>query len=91
MKIGFNIDFGFRRKYELVERDNEGGFFYQTLSNIFKGGKFKSYQHKVDVVLNNPAALMVISLNCDLFSMGKINSYKNEEIYTKQKFIKLQN
>ena len=80
MKIGFNIDFGFKRKYELVERDNEGGFFYQTLSNIFKGGKFKSYQHKVDVVLNNPATLMVISLNCDLFSMGKINSYKNEEI-----------
>lgn len=80
MKIGFNIDFGFKRKYELVERDNEGGFFYQTLSNIFKGGKFKSYQHKIDVVLNNPATLMVISLNCDLFSMGKINSYKDEEI-----------
>lgn len=80
MKIGFNIDFGFKRKYELVERDNDGGFFYQTLSNIFKGGKFKGYQHKIDVVLNNTAALMVISLNCDLFSMGKINSYENEEI-----------
>lgn len=80
MRIGFNIDFGYRRKYEMVERDTSGGWFYQTLSNMFKGGKFKDCQDRLDTVLNNPACIMAMSINADLFSMGKIHSYQDEQI-----------
>lgn len=80
MKIGFNIDFGYRRKYEMYERDNEGGNFYQILSNLFKGGKYGGCGDRLDAVLSNPASLMVLSLNADLFSMGKIDSFENEEL-----------
>lgn len=68
----------YKQTYEMVERGRSGSFFYQLFSNKHSG--YKGLEEKIHDVLNNPACLLVFKLNCDLFSLVKVHSYKDEKI-----------
>lgn len=56
-----------------VNQQLNGVADYSAYSNV----------HKLKVIFSNPALLKVISLQCELFSLGKIYVYKNgKEIYS---------
>lgn len=46
---------------------------------------------KLQIVLSNPALLKVISLQCDLFSLGKVYVYKNGKSIDKDPFLDMFN
>jgi len=65
-------------------------YFRSRSSKVYRYGvsvvegatKFNQYasdHHKLTLVLSNPAVLKVFSLQCDLFSMGKVTVMKNEK------------
>jgi hypothetical protein len=80
--MGFNFNFGFGNNTpQIIERDSSGNIFFEIFSGT-QASKFKSEQDKINTVLSNPAVLKVFALNCDLFSLGKIN---NDFLYTQRK------
>ena len=80
MGFSFNIGFG-NNAPQVIERDSSGNWFYEMFSGS-NANKFKSDKEKINVVLSNPAVLKVFALNCDLFSLGKIN---DDFLYTQRK------
>jgi len=73
--MGFNLNFSFGNSApQIVERDLSGNFFYELINQNANVSKFKNDKEKLNVVLSNPAVLKVFALNCDLFSLGKINT-----------------
>ena len=48
-----------------VTKDNQGNWFYSITNFFNKGKKFKSEAEKLEFVLNNPAALKVLSFIAD--------------------------
>lgn len=80
MGFNFNMTFGSNTP-QVIERDTSGNWSFDLVSgnNI---SKFKNDKEKINAVLSNPAALKVFSLNCDLFSLGKIN---DDFLYTQRK------
>lgn len=84
MGFSFNIGFG-NNAPQVIERDLSGNWFYEMFSGS-NANKFKNDKEKIDVVLSNPAVLKVFALNCDLFSLGKINtSTTTDFLYTQRK------
>jgi hypothetical protein len=80
--MGFNFNFGFGNNTpQIIERDSSGNIFFEIFSGT-QASKFKSEQDKINTVLSNPAVLKVFALNCDLFSLGKIN---DDFLYTQRK------
>jgi hypothetical protein len=80
--MGFNFNFGFGNNTpQIIERDSSGNIFFEIFSGTH-ASKFKSEQDKINTVLSNPAVLKVFALNCDLFSLGKIN---DDFLYTQRK------
>lgn len=69
--MGFSFNFSYGQN-QVIERDSSGNWFYELISGS-STSKFKNDKQKIDVVLSNPAVLKVFALNCDLFSLGKIN------------------
>lgn len=80
MGFSFNIGFG-NNAPQIIERDLSGNWFYEMFSGS-NANKFKNDKEKIDIVLSNPAVLKVFALNCDLFSLGKIN---DDFLYTQRK------
>jgi hypothetical protein len=85
--MGFNFNIGFGSNApQTIERDLSGNFFYEVINQQANLNKFKNDQDKINVILSNPAALKVFALNCDLFSLGKINTPAvNDFLYTQRK------
>lgn len=73
--MGFNFNIGFGNNApQIVERDLSGSFFHELIDQQANVSKFKSEKEKINIILSNPAVLKVFALNCDLFSLGKINT-----------------
>jgi hypothetical protein len=85
--MGFNLNFSFGNNApQIVERDLSGNFFYELINQNANVSKFKNDKEKLNVILSNPAALKVFALNCDLFSLGKINTLTETDfLYTQRK------
>lgn len=62
-----------------VERDVNGNWWYE-LYNSNNKATLLSDKQKIKVVLTNPAVLKVFKLNCDMFSLGKINQYNGNDL-----------
>ncbi|WP_295677349.1 hypothetical protein [uncultured Empedobacter sp.] len=81
MGFSFNISFGGNQREPLsIDADNSGNIFYTMFSSSSALGKVIPDADKLRIVLNNPALLKVIALDCDIFSLGKINKYQDEKI-----------
>jgi len=81
MGFSFNISFGGNQREPLsIDTDNAGNIFYTMFSSSSALGKVIPDADKLRIVLNNPALLKVIALDCDIFSLGKINKYQDEKI-----------
>jgi len=85
--MGFNLNFSFGNNApQTIERDLSGNFFYEVLNQNANLSKFNNDKEKLNVVLSNPAALKVFALNCDLFSLGKINTLTETDfLYSQRK------
>jgi hypothetical protein len=66
-----------------VERDSSGNWFTTMFSSNVSFKSVTTDKQKLDIILCNPAALKVFKLNCDLYSLGKIQQYKNEKLFLK--------
>lgn len=66
-----------------IETDKAGNIFYTMFSSSTALGKVIPDTDKLRVVTQNPALLKVISLDCDIFSLGKINQYENGKLKEK--------
>jgi len=72
--MGFNFNIGFNSSApSSVERNSDGSFFFETQTSDAKHTKLLTDTQKLKAVLTNPAALKVFTLNCDLFSLGRVN------------------
>ena len=83
MAWNLNFSFGNIQNVPLnVEKDTQGNWFYTLFSSRGNAKRFVSERQKLNAILNNPACLKVFALNCDLFSLGKINT-KDQKEYLK--------
>jgi hypothetical protein len=57
-----------------AERYKSGEWFYQLFSSDNIAVKLKTEKERLDAVLNNPAALKVFKLQCDLFSLAEVSA-----------------
>jgi hypothetical protein len=77
--MGFSFNFGYNNNQPSnVETSINGDVFYEMF-----GGRTAnriSDSNKIKVVINNPALLKVVSLDCDIFSLGKVNQYQNSKL-----------
>jgi len=81
MGFSFNISFGGNQREPLsIDTDNAGNIFYTMFSSSSALGKVIPDADKLRIALNNPALLKVIALDCDIFSLGKINQYQDGKI-----------
>ena len=71
--MGFNFNIGWNNTAPTsVERNSDGSFFFETKTSDAKHAKLLTDNQKLEAILTNPAVLKVFTLNCDLFSLGKI-------------------
>jgi hypothetical protein len=78
--MGYNFSlFNFSQPIS-AERNKAGDWFYSLFSSKDNFKKTLSESEKINLILNNPAALKVFKLNCDLFSLGKVYSAKDGKI-----------
>lgn len=82
--MAFSFNFGYNQTRPItVERDSSNNIFY-SLFNSSRGVANKiSDANKLDKVMSNPALLKVVVLDCDIFSMGKINKYNDGKLIEK--------
>lgn len=81
--MGFFFNFGFggnQREPLNIETDKAGNIFYTMFSSSTALGKIIPDAMKLKIVTENPALLKVIALDCDIFSLGKINKYQDGKI-----------
>jgi hypothetical protein len=79
--MAFNFSFGFgNRQKRNFDVDKDGNVFY-SLFNGFGGLANRiSDREKLKKVCENPALLKVISLDCDIFSLGKVNKFEEGKL-----------
>lgn len=68
--------FGVKQEIEVV-RDYDGNWNYKFYDSRNSAMKFNSLSDKLNFCYSNPALMMALKLNADLFSLVKINSYKD--------------
>lgn len=84
MSWGFEFRFGGNKQEPVkIERDVLGNIFYTMFSSSTALGKVIPDSEKLKACTQNPALLKVISLDCDIFSMGKVNQYNDEKLKEK--------
>lgn len=77
----FSFEWGNQIQQPLsVERNINGDWWYEMFSSKNNAKDLNTYRAKLNAVLCNPACLKVFKLNCDLFSLGKVNQYQNDEL-----------
>jgi hypothetical protein len=82
--MAFNFSFGFGNNNKPVfEKDREGNIFYSLFDSTNGLANRISDREKLKKVCDNPALLKVISLDCDIFSLGKVNKYQEEKLIEK--------
>lgn len=74
---GFNFSFG--KQPVSIERDRDNNIFYWMQSSVLNFLNKDNDEQKLKMVLQNPAALMVWTLQCDLASLGHFKIYKDEQ------------
>lgn len=84
----FNSFFN-RNKFKVSKDGNE--YFYEEYNSKTSFNTFISESDKIKMVLSNPAALFVFTLQCDLSSLGKFSVYKDEEEIEDDPILKLLN
>ena len=73
--MGFNFNIGWNSSMPTsVERNSDGSFFFEQVTSDARHNRLLTETQKLNAVLSNPAVLKVFTLNCDLFSLGKITS-----------------
>lgn len=77
--MGFFDFFGIGPQPISVENDKAGNWIYTMFSSRGNQHQFLSAERKLMSVLRSPAALLVFSLQSDMFSLGKINSKTTDE------------
>lgn len=80
--MGFNFSFSFGPQPIRVEEDKQRNWIYTMFSSRGSQHKYLGDEQKLRLILRSPAALLVFSLQCDMFSLGKINT-ENETEYLK--------
>jgi len=81
MGFFFNFGFGGAQNEPLnISQDNAGNIFYTMFSSSTALGKVIPDRYKLKAVTENPALLKVIALDCDIFSLGKINQYQDGKL-----------
>lgn len=75
-----NLFGGNQREPLNIETDNAGNIFYTMFSSSTALGKVIPDADKLRIASQNPALLKVISLDCDIFSLGKINQYEDGKL-----------
>lgn len=81
MSFYFSFGFGGNQREPInIETDVAGNIFYTMFSSSTAVGKIIPDADKLKIVTNNPALLKVIALDCDIFSLGKINKYENGKV-----------
>lgn len=84
--MGFFFKFGYGGRANQpigVETDLDGNVFYTVWSSDTALGKEIPDREKIKVVAKNPALLKVVSLDCDIFSLGKVNQYNDGQLIEK--------
>ena len=66
-----------RNKYKVIKDGNR--YFYEEYNSTTSFPTLTTQQQKIDLILNNPAALYIFTLQCDLASLGKFYVTKDEE------------
>lgn len=91
LKSFWENGFGFRRnKFDLPQPDEEGMFPLTTLWSL--SPQFNDYTgdaRKINAILECPAMMKVVSIQCDLFSLGKIKVMQNDKEVIDDPFTKL--
>jgi hypothetical protein len=80
--MGFNFSFSFGPQPLRVEKDNAGNWLYTMFSSRGNQHKYLGDEQKLRLILRSPAALLIFSLQSDMFSLGKINT-KDQSEYLK--------
>lgn len=74
---------GFLRRKLREWLAEDDGYYPASLGRLVEGkaefNDLPSDLEKLEAVLNSPAVLKVFSLQCDLFSLGKIKVYKGDK------------
>lgn len=84
MGFFFNLGFGGNQREPLnIETDRSGNIFYTMFSSSTALGKIIPDAYKLKFCTENPALLKVLALDCDIFSLGKINRYQDEKLIEK--------
>jgi len=79
--MAFNFSFGFGNKQKRAfEFDKDGNVFYSLFDSIGGVANRIPDREKLRKVCDNPALLKVISLDCDIFSLGKVCEYKEGKL-----------
>lgn len=68
----------FNRNLISAERDLSGQWFYEY-KNGQTANRFACDEDRFNAVMYNPAYLKVVKLQCDMFSMGKIQAFRNKK------------
>jgi hypothetical protein len=71
-----------------AERYTNGEWFFKLFDRDTEISKIRSEKERLEAVLSNPAALKVFKLQCDLFSLGKLQAVRNNEIIEDDLLIK---
>ena len=77
-RFNFSWEFGKAEPNIEVYKDRQGDWWNMLYSSEDTRKCFKSDKERIEAVLNNPAALRVWKINCDLFSIGKVNQYNDD-------------
>lgn len=64
-------------------------FGLKPIDGVTSFDTFNDYRKKLAIVLSNPAMLKVITLQCDMFSLGKIYVYQDGKAVDNDPFLKL--
>jgi hypothetical protein len=79
--MAFNFSFGFgNRQKRAFEFDKDGNIFYSLFDSIGGLANRIPDREKIKKVCDNPALLKVISMDCDIFSLGKVCEYKEGKL-----------
>lgn len=87
--LDFRLSFG--KQPLAVDRDRAGNVFYKMWSSTLDWLSKENDAEKIKIVLQNPAALMVWSLQCDLASLGHYEVWKGDEQIEDDPVLKLLN